>query len=100
RRPPCATLFPYTTLFRSVLQLARRLAPEVDRRIPADDLNRAVDEVVDEVFGLGPLEALLHDPTVTEVLVNAPDQVYVERHGRLRSEEHTSELQSPYDLVC
>ena len=67
-----------------VHDLGRKLAPHVDRKLPSADVDRAVDEVVDEVFGLGPLESLLADPTVTEVLVNAPDQVYVERGGRLR----------------
>src|SRR5260370_19455373 len=35
------------------------------------------------MFGLGPIEPLLADETITDVLVNGPDQVYVERHGRL-----------------
>jgi pilus assembly protein CpaF len=71
-------------LRNEVQDLGRRLAPQVDRRLPASDVDRAVDEVVDEVFGLGPLEPLLADETVTEVLVNAPDQVYVERGGQLQ----------------
>jgi pilus assembly protein CpaF len=66
-----------------VLELGRKLAPQVDRRLPPAQVERAVEEVVDEVFGLGPLEPLLADSTVTEILVNAPDQVYVERGGRL-----------------
>ena len=40
-------------------------------------------DVINELFGLGPLEALLRDPDVSDVLVNRFDQVYVERHGRL-----------------
>src|SRR5882757_5756989 len=40
-------------------------------------------EVVDEVFGLGPLEPLLQDPTINDILVNGPKQVYVERAGVL-----------------
>jgi pilus assembly protein CpaF len=66
-----------------VQKLGHRLAPEVDRRMPRAEVDRAVEEVVDEVFGLGPLEPLLGDPSVTEILVNAPDQVYIERGGRL-----------------
>jgi pilus assembly protein CpaF len=42
-----------------------------------------VQEIVDEALGLGPLEDLLRDPEVTEVMVNNKDQVYVERHGRI-----------------
>ncbi len=41
------------------------------------------DEVLDEVFGLGPLEPLLQDPTISDILVNGAKQVYVERKGLL-----------------
>jgi len=41
------------------------------------------DEVLDEVFGLGPLEPLLQDPTISDILVNTHKQVYVERRGKL-----------------
>ena len=41
------------------------------------------DEVLDEVFGLGPLEPLLQDPTISDILVNGARQVYVERRGQL-----------------
>jgi pilus assembly protein CpaF len=41
------------------------------------------DEVLDEVFGLGPLEPLLQDPTISDILVNTHKQVYVERKGLL-----------------
>jgi pilus assembly protein CpaF len=40
-------------------------------------------DVLNELFGLGPLEALLSDPTVSDILVNRHDQVYIEREGRL-----------------
>jgi pilus assembly protein CpaF len=42
-----------------------------------------IADVVNELFGLGPLEALLRDPDVSDILVNRFDQVYVERHGQL-----------------
>ena len=41
-------------------------------------------EVLNEVFGLGPLEELLSDPSISDILVNRHDQVYVEREGRLQ----------------
>src|SRR2546425_793805 len=41
------------------------------------------EEVLDEVFGLGPLEPLLQDPTISDILVNTHRQVYVERRGQL-----------------
>lgn len=40
-------------------------------------------EVMDEIFGLGPIEELLKDPLVSDVLVNGPKQVFIERHGQL-----------------
>jgi len=42
-----------------------------------------ITDVLNELFGLGPLEALLSDPTVSDILVNRADQIYVERNGRL-----------------
>ncbi len=44
---------------------------------------RITEEVLNEVFGLGPLEPLLQDPTVSDILVTTPKLVYVERHGKL-----------------
>ena len=45
--------------------------------------DRVIEEILDEVFGLGPLEQLLKDPTVSDIMVNGFDNVYVERGGRL-----------------
>ncbi|WP_394240378.1 CpaF family protein [Vibrio astriarenae] len=44
---------------------------------------RVMGQIEDEVFGLGPLEPLLGDSTVSDILVNGPKNVYVERHGKL-----------------
>jgi len=49
----------------------------------ASERSRIASEVMDEVFGLGPLEPLLQDPTVSDILVNTADHVYVERGGVL-----------------
>src|SRR3984893_10896834 len=56
-----------------------------DDQIPMTvaERERLIEEVLDEVFGLGPLEPLLKDPTVADILVNGFDNVYVERAGRL-----------------
>src|ERR1700683_1231366 len=45
--------------------------------------DRIIEQVLDEVFGLGPLEPLLQDPTVSDILVTTPHLVYVERAGKL-----------------
>ena len=56
-----------------------------DDRIPMTvaERERLIEEVLDEVFGLGPLEPLLKDPGVSDILVNGFDNVYVERAGKL-----------------
>jgi pilus assembly protein CpaF len=45
--------------------------------------DRVIEEILDEVFGLGPLEPLLQDPTISDILVTTPRLVYVERAGKL-----------------
>lgn len=52
--------------------------------ISAVDEERLIQELIAESFGLGPLEPYLHDPDVTDILVNGPHEVYVERFGRLQ----------------
>jgi len=47
------------------------------------DRERLIDELVDDMMGLGPLEPLMHDPTVSDILINGPRCVYVERRGLL-----------------
>jgi len=51
------------------------------------DRERLVTEVQHEVFGLGPLETLMKDPEVTDILVNTHNKVYVERYGKLEKTE-------------
>lgn len=51
--------------------------------LSATEKQQISDEVLDEVFGLGPLEPLLQDPTISDILVNGPRQVYIERKGLL-----------------
>src|SRR5205809_5706625 len=51
--------------------------------LSSSDLTRLVNQVSDEVVGLGPIERLLRDPEVSEVMVNGADDVYVERRGRI-----------------
>jgi pilus assembly protein CpaF len=51
--------------------------------ITAADKERLVEILFDEVIGLGPLETLLRDPDVSEIMVNRPEQIFVERHGRI-----------------
>src|SRR5688572_485005 len=70
---------------RSVIQ---DLLDRESQRVPLSLYEREslVGDVLNELFGLGPLEALLKDPTVSDILINKASQVYVERNGKL---EHT-----------
>src|ERR1700674_2531006 len=56
-----------------------------DERVPMTtaDQNRIIEEVLDEVFGLGPLEPLLKEPSISDILVCGFDKVYIEREGKL-----------------
>src|SRR5256885_9115147 len=79
RRPPRSTLFPYTTLFRSLARLRNR--QPFERRMIADVVRRV---------------AVRHLPeNLAAIEIDGGD-----RAERRRSEEHTSELQSPCNLVC
>jgi len=73
----------------------RSMVASAGARISEEDRARIVKSVMDEVFGLGPLQSLLDDPDIADILVNGADRVYVERFGRLertgvafRDEEH------------
>ena len=59
------------------------LVHEEPNLLTGADKQRIAEEVLDEVFGLGPLQALLQDPAISDILVNGPKQVYVERKGLL-----------------
>jgi pilus assembly protein CpaF len=63
-------------LLEEIVGRDQELPPEIDRA-------RIIKQVLDEVVGLGPLEDLLADETVTEIMVNRFDEIFVERMGRL-----------------
>jgi pilus assembly protein CpaF len=82
--------------------LAAAVRDFVDRVLATEDLplneverRRLFDDLAEETLGLGPLAPLMADPAVTDILVNRPDKVYIERFGRIektevrfRDEEH------------
>jgi pilus assembly protein CpaF len=51
--------------------------------LSSEERDRLINELIDETLGLGPLEPLLADPTVSDILINGPKAVFVERRGRL-----------------
>ena len=60
-----------------------RLIDKNNFAVTRDERVRLVQEMVDEITGFGPLEPLLNDPTITEVMVNGPDHIYIERAGKI-----------------
>jgi pilus assembly protein CpaF len=89
------------TAFDSLLDLSNqaelqgRVEGIVDRVVNAenfiitrDERARLVDELVGEIGGLGPLEPLLADETITEVMVNGPNHLYIERGGKISRVDH------------
>jgi len=69
--------------------IADILANDKDLVPPGVDRQRLAKDVLDEVVGLGPLEDLLADATVTEIMVNRWDEIYVERSGKLTKSDIT-----------
>lgn len=72
-------------LRRDVRGLAEKLIRDTSESMSPVEQERMVDEVMHEVFGLGPLEVFVNDPEISDILVNGPTQVFVERRGRLES---------------
>lgn len=60
-----------------------KLVDEEKTPLSLVEKDRVIEEILDEVFGLGPLEPLLQDPTISDILVTTPKLVYVERAGKL-----------------
>ena len=71
------------TLRAELRRLIAQMLQETPYPLNQQELESVAVDVEHEVLGLGPLERLLADPTVSDILVNRPDQVYVERSGRL-----------------
>ena len=68
---------------RQLMTLIHQLIGEEGIPLSSAERDRLAKELMDEVFGLGPLEPLLQDPTVSDILVNTHSTVYVERRGIL-----------------
>jgi pilus assembly protein CpaF len=74
---------PLNVVRQEVRALIRELCQSEKGLLSSVEQEKLMDDVMDETFGLGPLEALLKDPNITDILVNRFDRIYVERRGRL-----------------
>jgi pilus assembly protein CpaF len=84
---------------KEVSQIVREMANDQKGLLNSSEQERIIEETLDETFGLGPLEAILKDKDVSDILVNRHDQIYVERKGRLsvsdtvfRDEKHLRQI--------
>jgi pilus assembly protein CpaF len=66
-----------------ITPLVARLLAEDRQALNHSEYERLLEELLDEILGLGPIEPLLRDPTVADILVNTHKNVYVEREGKL-----------------
>ncbi len=71
------------TLRREIRLVVERLCDTENPLLNRMERERLIDEVLDETFGFGPLEVLLKDPTISDILINGPHKIYVERRGKL-----------------
>lgn len=83
----------------AVENTARQVLEANTEHLSRLDRQRIISELTDEILGYGPITPLLNDPTINEVMVNGPHQVYVERNGRLektgvdfRDDEHVMHI--------
>jgi hypothetical protein len=66
-----------------IRRTAGQVIDEQSELLNAQERERVINEVIDETFGYGPLETILRDSSVSDILINGPKTVYVERRGRL-----------------
>ncbi len=68
---------------KQIREITRKLMDDESAPLNTEQRNRVVKRIEDEVLGLGPLELLLHDSTISDILVNGCKQIYIERAGKL-----------------
>jgi pilus assembly protein CpaF len=70
-------------LRREIRLVVEHLCDTEDTFLNRNERDRLIDEVLDETFGLGPLELLLKEPSVSEIMINGPKNVFIENGGKL-----------------
>lgn len=75
------------TLKREIRLVVEHLCDAEETLLNRQERERIVEEVIDEVLGLGPLELILKDPTVSDILINGPKNIYIERGGQMEKSE-------------
>src|SRR5690606_5096817 len=68
-----------------VRQVLKDVLSSQERPLSNADRTKVTLEITDDILGYGPIEPFLRDPEVTEIMVNGPHMVFVEKHGRLQA---------------
>lgn len=79
-----ATKMPREQLFREVDEIVKEILTEEKLRLNGSEQRTIIEALVDDMLGLGPLEPLIADESITDIMVNGPFQIYVEQGGKLQ----------------
>ena len=71
------------SLIREISKTIQRVSIERNLYLPTENTQLLAVSIADEILGVGPLRELMEDPTVSDILVNGPDKIFVERSGKL-----------------
>lgn len=67
---------------KSVTQIIENIVNRPRKDLSEDDKKRIISELVDEFTGFGPIEIFLKDPSITEIMINGPKKIYIEKEGK------------------
>ena len=87
--PQTADSMQRKNVLEGIAEIINLLLVENKTHLSLGEKQKAANYVMDEIFGYGPITTLLNDPTVSEIMVNGPDNVYVEKHGKIEKAENT-----------
>jgi pilus assembly protein CpaF len=76
-----------TTLREQIKEVTEKLLAEEELFLSTENKDRLITEIQSETLGLGPIEQYMHDPDISDILVNTYEQVYIEKHGKLELTE-------------
>ncbi len=77
--------FDEKTARTKIREITQRLMNDESVPLSVAARKRVITEIEDEILGLGPLEPLLKDPSISDIMVNGYDKIYVERHGKIQA---------------
>jgi pilus assembly protein CpaF len=87
--PQSADAVQKKNVLEGIFETINLLLTEKKAHLSLGEKQKTAYHVMDEIFGYGPITTLLNDPTVSEVMVNGPDNVYVERGGKIEKAENS-----------